>query len=35
MSKEKEEKELKTHFSFNPIWKLLIDRNLKKRQLQK
>lgn len=26
--------ELKTQFSFNPLWKLLIDRGLKKRQLQ-
>lgn len=34
MSKEKDKKELKTRFSFNPLWKLLIDRNLKKRQLQ-
>lgn len=34
MSKEKDKKELKTQFSFNPLWKLLIDRNLKKRQLQ-
>lgn len=34
MSKEKDKKELKTQFSFNPLWELLIDRNLKKRQLQ-
>lgn len=34
MSKDKDRKELKTQFSFNPLWKLLIDRNLKKRQLQ-
>lgn len=27
-------KVLKTQFSFNPLWKLLIDRGLKKRQLQ-
>ena len=34
MSKEKAKRELKTQFSFNPLWKLLIDRNLKKCQLQ-
>lgn len=34
MSKVKTKKELKTQFSYNPLWKLLIDRNLKKRQLQ-
>lgn len=34
MSKVKMKKELKTQFSYNPLWKLLIDRNLKKRQLQ-
>lgn len=34
MSKEKYKKKLNTQFSFNPLWKLLIDRNLKKRQLQ-
>lgn len=33
MSKESK-MELKTQFSFNPLWKLLIDRGLKKRQLQ-
>ncbi len=33
MSKTKYKK-LKTQFSFNPLWKFLIDRNLKKRQLQ-
>ena len=27
-------KELKTQFSYNPLWKLLIDRHLKKRELQ-
>lgn len=27
-------KELKTQFSYNPLWKILIDRGLKKRQLQ-
>lgn len=34
MSKTKYKRELKTQFSFNPLWKLLIDKNLKKRQLQ-
>lgn len=35
MSKENRvKKELKTQFSYNPLWKMLIDRDLKKRQLQ-
>ena len=35
MSKEnKSKKVLKTEFSYNPLWKLLIDRVLKKRELQ-
>ena len=35
MSKENRvKKELKTQFSYNPLWKMLIDRGLKKRQLQ-
>ena len=35
MSKEtKSKKELKTQFSYNPLWKMLIDRGLKKRELQ-
>ena len=35
MSKEnKSKKVLKTQFSYNPLWKMLIDRGLKKRQLQ-
>ena len=35
MSKEiKNKKELKTQFSYNPLWKMLIDRGLKKRELQ-
>ena len=28
-------KELKTQFSYNRLWKLLIDRNIKKQDLQK
>lgn len=27
--------ELKTHFSYNPLWHLLIDRGIKKQELQK
>lgn len=27
-------KELKTQFSYNPLWKLLIDRGLQKQELQ-
>jgi DNA-binding Xre family transcriptional regulator len=35
MNKENRvKKELKTQFSYNPLWKMLIDRGLKKRQLQ-
>ena len=35
MSKEtKSKRELKTQFSYNPLWKMLIDRGLKKRELQ-
>lgn len=35
MSKEiKNKKELITQFSYNPLWKMLIDRGLKKRELQ-
>lgn len=35
MSKEiKNKKELKTQFSYNPLWKMLIDRRLKKCELQ-
>lgn len=35
MNKEiKNKKELKTQFSYNPLWKMLIDRGLKKRELQ-
>lgn len=26
---------LKTHFSYNPLWHLLIDRGIKKQELQK
>jgi DNA-binding Xre family transcriptional regulator len=32
--KNKVKRELKTQFSYNPLWKMLIDRGLKKRQLQ-
>lgn len=31
----KHKKELKTHFSYNRLWKLLIDRDIKKQELQK
>ena len=35
MSKEnKSKKVLKTQFSYNPLWKMIIDRGLKKRELQ-
>ena len=35
MGKEnKSKKVLKTQFSYNPLWKMLIDRGLKKRELQ-
>ena len=35
MSKEnKSKKVLKTQCSYNPLWKMLIDRGLKKRELQ-
>lgn len=37
MSKENKsmsKKVLKTQFSYNPLWKMLIDRGLKKRELQ-
>lgn len=35
MSKvNRSKKELKTQFSYNPLWKLLIDRGLKKGELQ-
>ncbi|RHU82376.1 XRE family transcriptional regulator [Ruminococcus sp. OM08-7] len=27
--------QLKTHFSYNPLWHLLIDRGIKKQELQK
>ena len=30
----KNKKELKTQFSYNPLWKMLIDRRLKKCELQ-
>ena len=31
----KNKKELKTQFSYNPLWKMLIDRNIQKQELQK
>lgn len=31
----KNKKELSTQFSYNRLWKLLIDRNIKKQELQK
>lgn len=31
----KNKKELKTKFSYNRLWKLLIDRNIQKQELQK
>lgn len=31
----KNKKELKTQFSYNRLWKLLIDRNIQKQELQK
>ena len=34
-NKNKSKKILKTQFSYNPLWKMLIDRGLKKRELQK
>ena len=33
-NKSKSKKVLKTQFSYNPLWKMLIDRGLKKRDLQ-
>ena len=33
-NKRKSKKVLKTQFSYNPLWKMLIDRGLKKRELQ-
>lgn len=35
MAQTKNKKELKTEFSHNRLWKLLIDRNIKKKELQK
>lgn len=32
---EKIKNEYKTHFSYNPLWHLLIDRGIKKQELQK
>ena len=33
-NKSKSKKVLKTQISYNPLWKMLIDRGLKKRELQ-
>ena len=33
-NKSKSKKVLKTQFSYNPLWKMLIDRGLKKLELQ-
>ena len=33
-NKSQSKKVLKTQFSYNPLWKMLIDRGLKKRELQ-
>ena len=33
-NKSKSKKVLKTQFSYNPLWKMLLDRGLKKRELQ-
>jgi DNA-binding Xre family transcriptional regulator len=34
MKQDKNKKELKSEFSYNRLWKLLIDRNIKKMELQ-
>ena len=34
MNQNKSKKELKTEFSYNRLWKILIDRNIKKGELQ-
>lgn len=34
MKQEKNKKELSSEFSYNRLWKLLIDRNIKKMELQ-
>ena len=33
-NKSKSKKVLKTEFSYNPLWKMFIDRGVKKRELQ-
>lgn len=35
VAETKKKKETKTHFSYNRLWKLLIDRGLQKQELQK
>ncbi len=34
MNQSKNKKELKSEFSYNRLWKMLIDRNIKKGELQ-
>ena len=34
MKRSKSKKEFKSEFSYNRLWKMLIDRNMKKRELQ-
>lgn len=35
MAQTRNKKELKSEFSYNRLWKLLIDRDIKKKELQK
>jgi putative transcriptional regulator len=35
MAQTRNKKELKTEFSYNRLWKMLIDRDIKKKDLQK
>ena len=35
MAEQKIKKETSTHFSYNRLWKLLIDRGIQKQELQK
>lgn len=34
METSKKKREMKTKFSYNPLWKMLIDRGLRKQELQ-
>ena len=34
METNKKKREMKTKFSYNPLWKMLIDRGLQKQELQ-